>query len=456
VYVRNGRSVVLGLRQGAFMEVLARPGERCSSRWVTFAVGLLGVMLGFGAVAEAAELVLTWTAPVTNADGSPLKDLAGYRIYIAAAGTPPCPSSSYHAVPSSTGAPAANQQVSRTITGLNAGTIYTARLTAVDQNGNQSACSSAASAAARGSLSVSPTSTTAFGTITVGTTVDRTFTVKNTTSSTLSGSAAVGAPFSVVSGGSFSLAAGASQPVVVRFRPTSATSYVGNVTFTGGGDTIARTVSGSGTGSVSAPLASPPTLTVARSGCGSGTVTSAPTGISCGADCTQGYTAGTLVTLTAKPASGSRFVGWSWCSGTGTCSLTLKAATTITAMFAQVSTTLADLLMTSVSMPSTVSRTTGFPVAFNVVNQGSTSASAVKLRIYLSRDTKVSADDVVVSRLYWSCIAPKITIPNSITQTLPAGTSAGSYYLLLVVDASGTVAESNEGNNTVVRAIAVK
>jgi subtilase family serine protease len=125
-------------------------------------------------------------------------------------------------------------------------------------------------------------------------------------------------------------------------------------------------------------------------------------------------------------------------------------------MFAQVSTTLADLLMTSVSMPSTVSRTTGFPVAFNVVNQGSTSASAVKLRIYLSRDTKVSADDVVVSRLYWSCIAPKITIPNSITQTLPAGTSAGSYYLLLVVDASGTIAESNEGNNTVVRAIAVK
>ena len=441
------------------MEVLARHGERRHrSRSVTLAVGLLGVMLGLAAVAEAAELMLTWTAPVTNANGGPLKDLAGYRIYIAA-GTPPCPSSSYHAVSSSTAAPAANQQVSRTITGLNAGTTYTARLTAVDQSGNQSACSSPASAVARGSLSVSPTSTTSFGTVTAGTTADRTFTVQNTTGSTVSGSAAVGAPFSVVSGGSFSLAAGASKPVVVRFRPTSATSYVGNVTFAGGGDTITRTVSGSGTGSASPPLTIPLNLTVVRAGCGSGTVTSAPTGISCGADCAQGYPAGTRVTLTAKAASGSRFAGWSGtgCSGTGTtCSLTLNAATTFTATFAPASTTLPDLFLTSVSVPSTVSRTTGFPVAFTVVNQANVSASTVKSRIYLSRDTKVSADDVIIHRGYWNCIAPKITIPIGITQTLPAGTSAGSYYLLLVVDAASTIAESNEGNNTVVRAIAVK
>ena len=42
-----------------------------------------------------------------------------------------------------------------------------------------------------------------------------------------------------------------------------------------------------------------------------GTVTSSPGGISCGTDCSQAYTAGTVVTLTPTPASGSRFDGWS-------------------------------------------------------------------------------------------------------------------------------------------------
>ena len=48
-----------------------------------------------------------------------------------------------------------------------------------------------------------------------------------------------------------------------------------------------------------------PILTVTRSG--SGTVTSSPGGISCGAACSASYAAGTPVTLTAIPAVGARF-----------------------------------------------------------------------------------------------------------------------------------------------------
>jgi hypothetical protein len=51
-------------------------------------------------------------------------------------------------------------------------------------------------------------------------------------------------------------------------------------------------------------------LTVTKAGTGSGTVTSAPTGINCGSDCTENYASGTSVTLTAAPASGSTFAGW--------------------------------------------------------------------------------------------------------------------------------------------------
>ena len=76
------------------------------------------------------------------------------------------------------------------------------------------------------------------------------------------------------------------------------------------------------------------TLTVSKDGTGSGTVTSVPTGINCGTDCTEDYISGAVVTLTAKATTGSSFAGWSGaCTGTSTCKVTLSAAQTVTATF---------------------------------------------------------------------------------------------------------------------------
>jgi subtilisin family serine protease len=79
------------------------------------------------------------------------------------------------------------------------------------------------------------------------------------------------------------------------------------------------------------------TLTVSTSGSGSGSVTSSPAGIDCGATCSAAFANGTSVTLTASADSGSKFSGWSGggCSGTGTCQVTLTAATSVTASFAK-------------------------------------------------------------------------------------------------------------------------
>ena len=77
------------------------------------------------------------------------------------------------------------------------------------------------------------------------------------------------------------------------------------------------------------------TLTVTRQGTGSGTVTSSPTGINCGSTCSASYAAGTSVTLSALPASGSTFGGWGGaCSGTNSsCTVSMSAARSVTARF---------------------------------------------------------------------------------------------------------------------------
>ena len=65
---------------------------------------------------------------------------------------------------------------------------------------------------------------------------------------------------------------------------------------------------------------------------GSGTVTSSPAGINCGSDCSEAYTSGTVVVLTASAAAGYTFAGWSG-SGCGTGSLTMNGSRTCTATF---------------------------------------------------------------------------------------------------------------------------
>jgi hypothetical protein len=68
---------------------------------------------------------------------------------------------------------------------------------------------------------------------------------------------------------------------------------------------------------------------------GAGTVTSNPAGINCGSDCSEVYTHGTTVTLTATPTATSIFLGWSGdCTGTAlTCTFTMDGAKNVTATF---------------------------------------------------------------------------------------------------------------------------
>ena len=87
-----------------------------------------------------------------------------------------------------------------------------------------------------------------FGTVAVGTTSDRTFTVGNVGGGTLAGTASgVSAPFSIVSGGSYSVGSFVYTSVVVRFSPVSVGSWTQSLSFSGGGGSTAQV---SGTGAV--------------------------------------------------------------------------------------------------------------------------------------------------------------------------------------------------------------
>ncbi len=80
------------------------------------------------------------------------------------------------------------------------------------------------------------------------------------------------------------------------------------------------------------PLGASYTVSVALAGSGAGTVSGG--GLSCPGVCGIDATGGTVATLTATPAAGSTFAGWSGdCSGTGSCAVTLDQDRAVTATF---------------------------------------------------------------------------------------------------------------------------
>lgn len=114
------------------------------------------------------------------------------------------------------------------------------------------------------------------------------------------------------------------------------------------------------TGSVPAVQALLLTVTLS----GTGTVTSGTGSIDCGFICSGNFSGS--VTLTATPAAGRYFAGWSGdCAGTGSCIVTMSAAKNVTATFKPVP----FVANTSTSITAT-SATIATTLAFNAADVG--------------------------------------------------------------------------------------
>ncbi len=98
-------------------------------------------------------------------------------------------------------------------------------------------------------LTVTPGNTsTDFGSVNAGAANDTSYTVKNTGNGTLNGSASLSGDtqFQFVGASTYSLSAGATTTVTVRFTPGSKGSYTGTLTFGGNGGTFAVALTGVG------------------------------------------------------------------------------------------------------------------------------------------------------------------------------------------------------------------
>ena len=187
-------------------------------------------------------------------------------------------------------------------------------------------------------------------------------------------------------------------------------------------------------------------LTVTLAGVGTGSVASSPAGISCPDACAATFVSGTVVTLTATPAAGSLFMGWSGACTTSPCSVTMSAAQSVTATFAP---NAADLVETSLSdPPSAALPGANFSVTDTVRNQGGVSAATSTTRYYLSTDiVKDGADRLLSGTRAVPVLAAGATSTGTVTVTIPSNMALGTYYLIACADNLTHVTESDETNN---------
>lgn len=136
--------------------------------------------------------------------------------------------------------------------------------------------------------------------------------------------------YSLVPGGAF-------VPLVTYTSTSTSIAGVPNGTYYVRVRGMNGSIAGSPSNEVAVVVGAPPPtvsrLTVARTGSGTGTVTSNPLGINCGTDCQEDYAVNAIVALSATPATGSTFTGW---SGDADCidgSVTMSAARSCSANF---------------------------------------------------------------------------------------------------------------------------
>lgn len=114
-----------------------------------------------------------------------------------------------------------------------------------------------------------------------------------------------------------------------------------------------------------------------------------------------------------------------------------------------------DLIISSLSAPSSASRGATITVTETTKNQGGGGAGASTTTIYLSKNSTLDATDIPLNSRAVLALAPVATNSGSISVTIPSGTAPGTYYLIAKADANNVVVEVSESNNAKSRTVSV-
>ena len=115
-----------------------------------------------------------------------------------------------------------------------------------------------------------------------------------------------------------------------------------------------------------------------------------------------------------------------------------------------------DLVVTAITAPPEAGAGTSIVVGDTTTNQGSGAVGSSTTRFYLSENTQLDTSDVLLAG---GRAVPELGAGSgntgTITVAIPAGVPTGSYFLIAKADADGVVAETQEGNNTRLRSVAI-
>jgi len=172
-----------------------------------------------------------------------------------------------------------------------------------------------------------------------------------------------------------------------------------------------------------------PLLKIVKQGAGSGTISSTPAGIDCGADCVEYYPVNTVVTLTVRPNAGSVWGGF---TGHPDCTdriVTMEIAKTCTGIF--------NIIPVPTVVTNAASDITTSSVTLNgsVISTGATATSSFNFGLTANYGSIIAA---APSQIY-SSTAVAITGTNT---GLTCGTSY--YFRAKAVNSSGTGYGANQ------------
>ncbi len=415
---------------------LPKNSKTISSQFPNFVLILtalsLVLLLSAGKV-YSGQVILSWDPPTTNADGTPLTDLAGYKIYSGNTShnyyqnidvgnvttyTANLSNGTYYfavtAYDTSRNESSYSNEVSKTIqtvqqytlsitkAGTGTGTV-TSSPAGINCGSN---CTAAYNAGTIVTLTASPDVSSTFagwsgggctgtGTCSISINANTTVTA-NFNRNTYAITATAGTGGTITPSGTVTVKHGASQTFTIKPN----TNYdVSNVLVDGnsvGDMTTYPFTNVTANHSISASFTMNTfNLTVTKAGTGTGTVTSSPAGINCGPACMAAYNAGTVVTLTVSPNASSTFTGWSGgCTGTGTCTLTMDAEKTVTATF-----TLKTYAITATAGTGGTITPSGTVTVNHGANQTFT----------ITPDLNYSVSDVLIDRSSGSSVGPVLT-----------------------------------------------